>query len=125
TPASTTDDEGVVVGAIALGGTLNVSNIGGLTYGTYRLFTCVGNPAGTFAAINMPAGFSARVVVATGVVNLVVNKAPVLATPDQTMTEFGSLTFAIVASDDPAETLTYSLDPGAPPTIGPPPTAAI
>jgi|GEM_PF-657116 len=76
----TNSDRIVVKGNLALGGTLNVTNFGGLVAGTNILFTYTGTLFGSLAFGTMPAGF--KFVLATnmaGQVNLLVGK-PVINT---------------------------------------------
>ena len=76
----TNSDRIVVKGNLALGGTLNVTNIGGLVARTNTLFTYTGTLSGSLAFGTMPAGF--KFVLATNVagqVNLLVGK-PVITT---------------------------------------------
>jgi autotransporter-associated beta strand protein len=69
-PSSVADDQIQVTGAITLGGTLTVNNLTGFGAGTYRLMTCSGTPTGSFATINLPAGFAGSVRVGPGFVDL-------------------------------------------------------
>ncbi len=84
----TNSDRIVVKGNLALGGALNVINIGGLVAGTNTLFTYTGTLSGSLALGTMPAGF--KFVLTTNVsgqVNLIVGK-PVIATAATVSTNF-------------------------------------
>ena len=62
-----------VAGNLALGGTLNVTNLGGLSPGTNTLFTYGGTLSGSLALGSFPAGFTfALVTNVPGQVNLIV-----------------------------------------------------
>ena len=72
----TNSDRIVVKGNLALGGTLNVTNFGGLVAGTNTLFTYTGTLSGSLAFGAMPTGF--KFVLATNVagqVNLIAAQA--------------------------------------------------
>ncbi len=82
----TSSDRLMVKGNLALGGTLNATNIGGLAAGTNTLFTYTGALSGSLAFGSMPPGF--KFVLATNVsgqVNLVVGK-PVIVTTAMVLT---------------------------------------
>ena len=74
-PSSTADDQIQVAGAITLGGTLTVNNLAGFAAGTYRLMTCSGTPTGSFATINLPAGYGGSVILGSGFVDLALSAA--------------------------------------------------
>lgn len=67
-------DKVAVNGALALGGTLDLTNVAGFGPGTYTLFTCSGTPSGSLPVIgSAPAGYNYAVNTATpGQVRLVV-----------------------------------------------------
>ena len=78
----------MVEGNLALGGTLNMTNFGGLVVGTITLFTYTGTLSGSLALGNMPIGY--KFVLSTNVagqVNLLVAK-PVIATTSLTSSSF-------------------------------------
>ena len=76
--ATNASDEVVVSGALALGGTLNVTNMAGFGANTYTLFTCGGALSGSLPSIGvMPAGYTGSVNTNTpGQVKLVVQAIP-------------------------------------------------
>ena len=84
----TNSDRIAVKGNLALGGTLNVTNSGGLAAGTNTLFTYTGALSGSLALGTMPAGY--KCVLSTNVagqVNLLVGK-PVITTTAMVSTNF-------------------------------------
>ena len=84
----TNSDRIVVEGNLALGGTLNVTNLGGLAAGTITLFTYTGTVSGNLTLGVMPAGF--KFVLSTNVagqVNLLVGK-PAITTAAMVSTNF-------------------------------------
>ena len=84
----TNSDRIVVKGNLALGGTLNVTNIGGLVARTNTLFTYTGTLSGSLALGSLPSGF--KFMLATNVagqVNLIAFK-PVIATAARVSTNF-------------------------------------
>jgi autotransporter-associated beta strand protein len=84
----TNSDRVVVKGNLALGGTLNVTNLGGLAAGTITLFTYTGTVSGSLTLGVMPAGF--KFVLSTNVagqVNLLVGK-PAITTAAMVSTNF-------------------------------------
>jgi len=76
--ATNASDKVVVSGALALGGTLNVTNLTGFGTNTYTLFTYGGALSGTLPALGvMPSGYTGSVNTNTaGQVKLVVQAAP-------------------------------------------------
>jgi fibronectin-binding autotransporter adhesin len=76
--ATNASDKVVVSGALALGGTLNVTNLAGFGTNTYTLIAYGGALSGTLPAIGtMPAGYTGSVITNTvGQVKLVVQAAP-------------------------------------------------
>jgi autotransporter-associated beta strand protein len=73
--ATNASDKVVVSGALALGGTLNVTDLAGFGTNTYTLMTCGGALSGTLPAIGeMPSGYTASVNTNTpGQVKLIVH----------------------------------------------------
>jgi len=66
----------VVAGNVTLGGTLDVTNLGGFTAGTYTLITYSGTLAGRLALGTLPAGFACTLATnVPGQVNLIAVKA--------------------------------------------------
>jgi autotransporter-associated beta strand protein len=118
-------------GALTLDGVLNVTNLGGMTAGTYTAMTFTGALTNNGLTVGaLPPGFSATIVVVPpilvvpGSVNLVVTGAPgptpiPTATPPPGGTPIPSPTPGITATPTPGAT------PGATPTPPPSTTHAI
>jgi len=92
----TNSDLVVAAGNLTLGGTLSVTNLGGLTAGTNKLFTYGGNLSGSFTLGMMPTGFNA--VLATNVpgqVNLILTSKGMVTGPSVTMSKMVSTNFIL------------------------------
>jgi rhamnogalacturonan endolyase len=98
-----------VAGNLNLGGTLNVTNLGGLPDGTYPLFTYGGSLAGGVAIAAAPANKSYSINTNTpGQVNLVVSGVVTLTDNGSTVTlQNGIVSIVIYKSDAHISTMNY------------------